>query len=87
VQDLKGKTAFVTGAASGIGLGSEQLQQGLDLLIVGELVIEASQADRMHIFTDPRMAAAVAERFAGIAEDFESAANSNILKRIRAPGT
>lgn len=58
---------------------SAQLERGLAPRVVGDLVLEAIQANRLHIFTDPRMAPMVENRFNGIADDFAWAAASHAL--------
>jgi len=58
---------------------SAQLERGLPPRVVGDLVLEAIQANRLHIFTDPRMAPMVDNRFAGMADDFAWAAASQAL--------
>ena len=59
---------------------SDELARGLDPNIVGELVVEAVQARRLHILTDPRFARLVSKRFERLTADFEWAANSAALK-------
>lgn len=58
---------------------SGALKEGLHPDTVGELVVEAIQANRLHIFTDPRAARQVSKRFAVIEDDFAWAAASNAL--------
>ncbi len=58
---------------------SDGLRQGLAPEVVGELVVEAIRADRLHIFTDPRAAQLVRKRFAVIDDDFAWAAASAVL--------
>lgn len=62
------------------------LQAGLDPDVVGELVLEAIRADRLYIFTDPRMRRLVQRRHERMLEDFEWAAHSSALVRAGAPG-
>ncbi len=59
---------------------SDELARGLDPNIVGELVVEAVQAKRLHILTDPRFARLVDKRFERLTADFEWAANSTALQ-------
>jgi len=60
---------------------SRDIEQVLAPDIVGELVVEAIKAKRLHILTDPRFSRLVDKRFARLAEDFEWAANSAALNR------
>jgi len=60
---------------------SRDIEQGLAPDIVGELVVEAIKAKRLHILTDPRFSRLVDKRFARLAADFEWAANSAALNR------
>ncbi|MFP6808742.1 MAG: SDR family NAD(P)-dependent oxidoreductase [Pseudomonadales bacterium] len=65
---------------------SKDLAKGLDPDIVGDLVVEAIEAERLHILTDPRFEKMVAKRFARLAADFEWAANSKALTNTDSPG-
>ncbi len=65
---------------------SDALKEGLHPDVVGRLVVEAIKADRLHIFTDPRMEKFVEQRFQGMAEDFEWARHSDALVSAGAPG-
>ncbi len=65
---------------------SGELAQGLAPRVVGDLVVEAIEADRAHIFTDPRSQDAVQRRFMRIADDFAWAAQARALRDAGAPG-
>jgi len=65
---------------------SDDLAKGLDPDIVGQLVVEAISARRLHIITDPRFGRMVEKRFERIAADFEWAANSETLRMSGSPG-
>ena len=58
---------------------SEDLENGLDPDIVGQLVVEGIEAERLHILTDPRFAKLVTKRFDRLAADFEWATKSKSL--------
>jgi len=64
----------------------DELKQGLDPRIVGELVLEAMRENRLYIFTDPRFRKLVEKRYQRILEDFDWAANSQTLNAAAAPG-
>jgi len=64
----------------------DELKQGLDPRVVGELVVEAIRENRLYIFTDPRFRKLVEKRYQRILEDFEWAANSQALNDAAAPG-
>ncbi|HXY98359.1 MAG TPA: hypothetical protein VEI03_00070 [Stellaceae bacterium] len=57
MRDLAGKTAFVTGGASGIGLDPSD---------VAAQVLAAIREDELYVFTHPDMRGEVEERFAAI---------------------
>ena len=59
---------------------SGDLLDGLDPAVVGELVVEAVRADRLYIFTDPRMRRFVERRHERILADFDWAASSESLR-------
>jgi NAD(P)-dependent dehydrogenase (short-subunit alcohol dehydrogenase family) len=65
---------------------SEELKQGLDPLVVGDLVVEAIRANRLYVFTDPRFRKLVERRFQRILQDFDWAAGSTSLNAANAPG-
>ena len=64
----------------------DEIKQGLDPQVVGELVVEAIRANRLYIFTDPRFRKLVERRYQRILEDFEWAAQSQALNTAGAPG-
>ena len=64
---------------------SDGFKEGLDPSVVGQLVLEAIQANRLYIFTDPRFRKQVQRRFDRIGEDFEWAAKSQALNDAGAP--
>jgi NAD(P)-dependent dehydrogenase (short-subunit alcohol dehydrogenase family) len=64
----------------------DELKQGLDPRVVGELVVEAIRDNRLYIFTDPRFRKMVEQRYQRILEDFEWSANSDALNEANAPG-
>ena len=68
-------------------IAAEDLKKGLDPDIVGRLVLEAIQANRQFIFTDPRFRAMVERRHEKMLADFEWAAQSQALVSERAPGS
>jgi NAD(P)-dependent dehydrogenase (short-subunit alcohol dehydrogenase family) len=65
---------------------SAELQSGLAPRVVGDLVLEAIRADRLHIFTDPRLRTVVERGFERVRDDFAWAAASESLRRAGAPG-
>lgn len=65
---------------------ADDVRRGLDPDVVGRLVLEAIQADRLFIFTDPRLAGRVERRHQKLMADFEWAARSQALVAARAPG-
>jgi NAD(P)-dependent dehydrogenase (short-subunit alcohol dehydrogenase family) len=58
----------------------------LDPAIVGELVREAIEANRLYVFTDPRFRGLLEKRFARILEDLDWSAHSDALVHGDAPG-
>jgi NAD(P)-dependent dehydrogenase (short-subunit alcohol dehydrogenase family) len=64
----------------------DEIKQGLDPQVVGELVVEAIRANRLYIFTDPRFRKLVERRYQRILEDFDWAAQSQALTTAGAPG-
>jgi len=68
-------------------VSSEDLKKGLDPDIVGRLVLEAIQANRLYIFTDPRFRSMVERRHEKVLADFEWAAQSAALVDSGAPGS
>ncbi len=64
----------------------DELKQGLDPSVVGDLVVEAIRSNRLYIFTDPRFRKLVERRYQRILEDFEWAAASQALNAAQAPG-
>ncbi len=64
----------------------EELKQGLDPGIVGELVVEAIRANRLFIFTDPRFRKLIERRYQRILDDFSWAAQSHALTSTHSPG-
>ncbi|MBX3705754.1 MAG: SDR family NAD(P)-dependent oxidoreductase [Pseudomonadales bacterium] len=66
---------------------AEDIGKGLDPDVVGRLVLEAILADRLFVFTDPRMRGRVERRHAKMLADFDWAARSDALTRAGAPGT
>jgi NAD(P)-dependent dehydrogenase (short-subunit alcohol dehydrogenase family) len=68
-------------------LTHEDVQRGLDPDIVGRLVLEAIQANRLFIFTDPRLAGRVERRHQKLMADFEWASRSRSLVDAKAPGS
>lgn len=65
---------------------AEGIRQGLDPNIVGRLVLEAIRANRLFIFTDPRLRGRVERRHEKMMADFEWAAHSQALVESGAPG-
>jgi NAD(P)-dependent dehydrogenase (short-subunit alcohol dehydrogenase family) len=65
---------------------ADDVRDALDPNVVGELVLEAILANRLHIFTDPRFRKMVERRFTKMLEDFEWAAGSDALTGAGAPG-
>jgi NAD(P)-dependent dehydrogenase (short-subunit alcohol dehydrogenase family) len=65
----------------------DELKKGLDPDIVGRLVLEAIQANRLFIFTDPRFRSMLERRHEKILADFEWAARSAALVDSGAPGS
>jgi NAD(P)-dependent dehydrogenase (short-subunit alcohol dehydrogenase family) len=65
----------------------DELKRGLNPDVVGELVREAVQANRLYIFTDPRFQKLVKRRFERIQEDFDWAMQSIALNEAQAPGS
>jgi NAD(P)-dependent dehydrogenase (short-subunit alcohol dehydrogenase family) len=77
MDQFKGKTAFVTGGASGIGLGlcrayASALANGLDPACVAELVCEAIEARRLYVFTHADRRADVERRFELMMHGFDA---------------
>ena len=66
---------------------ADDVSRGLDPDIVGRLVLQAIQADRLFIFTDPRLRSRVARRHEKMMADFDWAATSDALVNAKAPGT
>ena len=64
----------------------DELKRGLDPNIVGALVLEAMQANRLYIFTDPRFRKMVERRHAKMLEDFDWAQRSDALFNNNALG-
>jgi len=73
-------------AAVAPDVSAEDVRRGLDPDIVGRLVLEAARADRLFIFTDPRLRSRVERRHEKMLADFEWAARSRALVESRAPG-
>lgn len=67
-------------------VSADDIRRGLDPDIVGRLVLEAIRADRLFIFTDPRLRGRVERRHEKMMADFEWAANSTALTESGAPG-
>ena len=65
----------------------DELKRGLDPDVVGELVREAIQANRLYVFTDPRFQKLVRRRFERIQADFDWATQSTALNDAQAPGS
>ena len=65
---------------------ADGFKAGLDPNVVGKLVLEAIQANRLFIFTDPRFRKQLQRRHDKVLEDFDWAANSNALNEATAPG-
>ena len=65
---------------------ASDISKGINPDIVGRLVLEAIQADRQFIFTDPRLRSRVERRHEKMMADFEWAAESNALVSAGAPG-
>lgn len=68
-------------------VAAEDLKQGLNPDVVGKLVLEAIQANRQFIFTDPRFRGLVERRHEKMLSDFEWAAQSQALVSAGAPGS
>ena len=68
-------------------VAADDLKKGLDPDIVGRLVLEAIQANRQFIFTDPRFRTLVERRHEKMVTDFEWAARSAALATAGAPGS
>lgn len=68
-------------------VSADELKKGLDPDIVGRLVLEAIQANRLFIFTDPRFRSMLQRRHEKILADFEWAARSAALVDSGAPGS
>jgi len=68
-------------------VSTEDLQRGLDPDVVGQLVLEAIQANRLFIFTDPRFRSMLQRRHEKLLADFEWAAQSAALVDAGAPGS
>ncbi len=66
--------------------GAMAVANGLDPRVVGDLVLEAIRANRLYVFTDPRMAKLVRRRYEKLLDDFDWAANSSALRSAGAPG-
>jgi NAD(P)-dependent dehydrogenase (short-subunit alcohol dehydrogenase family) len=67
-------------------VSADDIRQGLDPAIVGRLVLEAILADRLFIFTDPRLRGRVERRHEKMLADFDWAACSLALTESGAPG-
>jgi NAD(P)-dependent dehydrogenase (short-subunit alcohol dehydrogenase family) len=65
----------------------DELKNGLDPRIVGQLVVEAIRENRLYIFTDPRFRKLVERRYQRILEDFDWASRSQALNDAQAPGS
>ncbi len=65
---------------------ADDITKGINPDIVGRLVLEAIQADRQFIFTDPRLRSRVERRHEKMMADFQWAAESNALVSAGAPG-
>jgi len=65
---------------------AEDIRRGLDPDVVGRLVLEAILADRLFIFTDPRLRSRVERRHEKMLADFDWAARSDALVKASAPG-
>ena len=82
MRELTGKTAFVTGGASGIGLAlggafaqiTELVKGGLDPSDVARRVLAAIRDDELYAFTHPQIRDTVAKRFAAILAAMDKAA-------------
>ncbi|MFU8817014.1 MAG: SDR family NAD(P)-dependent oxidoreductase [Pseudomonadales bacterium] len=68
-------------------ISADELKQGLDPDVVGRLVLEAIQANRLFIFTDPRFRSMVERRHEKLLADFDWAAESAALVGSAAPGS
>jgi NAD(P)-dependent dehydrogenase (short-subunit alcohol dehydrogenase family) len=73
-------------SAVALDLDPNDIKQGLEPRVVGELVVEAIRANRLYIFTDPRFRRQVERRYQRILEDFDWAAQSDALIAAAAPG-
>jgi NAD(P)-dependent dehydrogenase (short-subunit alcohol dehydrogenase family) len=67
-------------------VSADDIRKGIDPDIVGRLVLEAVRADRLFIFTDPRLRGRVERRHEKMMADFEWAAHSQALTESDAPG-
>lgn len=65
---------------------ADDIRRGLDPDVVGRLVLEAILADRLFIFTDPRLRSRVERRHEKMLADFDWAARSAALVDAGAPG-
>ena len=66
---------------------ADELKRGLNPDVVGELVREAIEANRLYIFTDPRFQKLVRRRFERIQGDFDWATQSTALNDALPPGS
>ena len=65
---------------------AEMLAQGLNPDIVGDLVLEAMQADQLYIFTDPGLKHLIETRCKRLTEAYDWAANCKSLKGVKQSG-
>jgi NAD(P)-dependent dehydrogenase (short-subunit alcohol dehydrogenase family) len=65
---------------------AEMLSQGLNPDIVGDLVLEAMQADQMYIFTDPGLKHLIETRNKHLVDAYDWAANCKSLKGVKQSG-
>jgi NAD(P)-dependent dehydrogenase (short-subunit alcohol dehydrogenase family) len=68
-------------------ISADDLKKGLDPDVVGRLVLEAIQANRLFIFTDPRFRSMLERRHEKVLADFDWAARSAALVESGAPGS
>jgi len=65
---------------------AEMLAQGLNPDIVGDLVLEAMQADQLYIFTDPGLKHLIETRCKRLTDAYDWAANCKSLKGVKQSG-
>lgn len=62
---------------------AELVENGIEVELVGERVVEALSANELYIFTHPAYRVSVKERFKAIDEAFERAEQSPLLKDVK----